>query len=98
MVVRADVEEPVRLAAVPTCDLAGSTDVDVPLSPALRPLVWMQQPAPRDHGMSLQQLERTRGAHLRRDDARDVFLDGDVVNGRETAVVFDDAQRAAEDL
>src|SRR5262245_4859681 len=48
--------------------------------------------------MSLEQLQRARGAHLRGDDAHHIVLQRNVVNGRQSIGPLDDSQASAKDL
>src|SRR5437868_3049393 len=55
-------------------------------------------PAARNHRVSFQQLERAGRAHFRRDHARHVFFERDVVNHGEARITLDDPQTATEHL
>ena len=48
--------------------------------------------------MSFEELERSGGFHLRRDDALEVFLDWEDVDGAELTLVDDELKDAAEGL
>ena len=56
------------------------------------------EPAARDDGVGFQELKGRTGVHLRRDDALQIFLDGNIVDGPGLVAVGDKAQRAFEAL
>ena len=104
MVVGADVEEGVVLTVVPAhvlvvaahereetarCPLAGGGAAAQHLT---------EQPTARNDGVRLEQGERRGGFHLGGNDAREVFLGGNVVHHDEFLLVHDELQATGEGL
>ena len=85
VVVRTHVEAGVVLAVIPADDLPfpwGSGFPSVPLFPyAPSSLQHRHEPAPRGDGVGLEEGVRRLAAHLRRDDAGQVLLHGQLVDG-----------------
>ena len=77
MVVGADIVQRVRLAVVPRVDFLVGDNL---LTFRLFAVNLRHQPATRDYRVGFQEFYRTVAAHLRTDDARDVFFEGDVVD------------------
>ena len=57
-----------------------------------------EEPAARDDGVGLEELERRRGAHLRRDDAHQIVFDGHDVDGGRLGARHLDAKIACKSL
>lgn len=102
MVVGADVEINMVLAVVPTHQLsfcACAWVVGRFFGCKLLVFLYLcQEPAAGNHGMRFQQFKRGGGAHFRRNDAEQIFLDGKDVDGRKLVAFHDDAQRATKRL
>ena len=105
MVVGTHVEVHV-VVAVPPLDeflggihhLSGSIGVALDGLDGLLGMDLCQQPAAGNDRMGLQQFERRVGAHLTRDDAQQVILNAQHVDGRELAILDDEVQRALKRL
>ena len=91
MVVGAHIEKIVLLPVVPAHHLSLALDHAAGLAgPLLRRLPLLQrreEPASRQDSVAFQQLRRGRGVHLRRDDALQVLLQGNLIDDRERPVL-----------
>ena len=102
MVVGTDVEEGVILTIIPTYKgglgrLGRLGRLGVFCAYSLSPEL-SKEPTARHYGRGLQKLEGGGGAHLAADDADQIVLDRQLVDGHQAAGIDDDAQRAAEGL
>ena len=102
VVVGADVEDLVVLAVVPANELIvllnEREEAVLPVVQLLTLLHLSQQPRPADDGMGLQQLDAAGGLHLAGDDADQVFLDGQQVDGRYLVGLHHQSECAVEHL
>ena len=102
VVVGADVEDGVVLAVVPAYESVVFLDkgekVVARLSHLAALLHLCQEPRAGDDGMGLEQLEARRGAHLARDDALEVSLYGQLIDGAYLVRLHHKVQGAEEGL
>ena len=103
MVVGTDIEELVVFAVVPADNLGIGGDHlagcgELFLVEVLAFLDLGEEPATRDDGVRLEELDGRVGVHLGGDDADEVFLDGEDIDGGDLVVVDDEFEDAAEAL